>query len=160
MKVEQLQIATLNFPDDTAMSSTFINDPDLKCVSLGTTTAVYQKTTGVKYYNSDMVAKDMLLKGPEYPDRESPIKMWTPIRTRPLTDEEKEYYSDYSEDIEFIYDCILPEDDEEVLITTKNGDVAMTIFYRTSSCDCYFEYYEDEGDVIAWMPKPIGYKEI
>ena len=157
MKVEQLKIATLNFPDDTAMSSTFINDPDWKCVGLGTTTAVYQKTTGVNYYDSDMTAKKMLLKTHGISYGESPIKIWVPVRTRPLTDEEKEYYGDNNE---FIYDCILPEDGEEVLITTKSGEVTMTIFCKDSNYGCYFEQYEDEGDVIAWMPKPMGYKEI
>lgn len=84
---------------------------------------------------------------------------WIPIKTRPLTREEKEEYADlgYSEDsISFMYDCPLPEDGEEVLITTRYDEVHTDTFY----CDegCYFETYCDEDDVKAWMPLPSPYK--
>lgn len=78
---------------------------------------------------------------------------WIPIKTRELTEEEKEEYPDYT----FMYDCKLPEDGEEVLVTKWNGDTALDTFCRDDSC--YFENYYDEGDVIAWMPKPEPYKE-
>ena len=77
---------------------------------------------------------------------------WIPIKTRPLTEEEKKEYPDYS----FMYDCHLPEDGEEVLVSTKWG-VNIDIF-----CDCiggcYFENYCDEDDVLAWQPLPKPYK--
>ena len=84
---------------------------------------------------------------------------WIPIKTRPLIDEEKEEYADlgYSDDsINFMYDCPLPEDGEEVLITTRYNEVKTDTF----CCDegCYFETYCDEGDVKAWMPLPECYR--
>lgn len=78
---------------------------------------------------------------------------WIPIKTRELTEEEKEEYPDCT----FMYDCKLPEDGEEVLVTTWCGNVALDTFCRDDGC--YFEYGCDEGDVIAWMPKPESYKK-
>lgn len=78
---------------------------------------------------------------------------WIPIETRPLTEEEKEEYPDYA----IMYDCCLPEDGEEVLITTKYG-VRTDTFYRDEE-GCYFESYCDEGEVLAWKPLPKPYKE-
>lgn len=88
-----------------------------------------------------------------------PQPRWIPIKTRPLTEEEKEEYADlgYSEDsINFMYDCPLPEDGEEVLITTRYGKVTTDTFYRDDGC--YFETYCDDDDVKAWMPLPEPYK--
>ena len=85
---------------------------------------------------------------------------WIPIKTRPLTKKEKEYFAEqgYSEDsISFMYDCPLPEDGEEVLITTLFDVVQTDTFCRDDGC--YFETYCDEDDVKAWMPKPEPYKD-
>ena len=82
---------------------------------------------------------------------------WIPIKTRPLTEEEKEQYIGMDIVSEFAYDCELPEDDQEVLITSNNGEVAATTFCN-DGLSAWFEYYEDEGDVIAWMPLPQPYE--
>lgn len=79
---------------------------------------------------------------------------WIPIKTRPLTEEEKEEYPDYS----FMYDCQLPDDGQEVLVTSSCGYVRLDTFYRDDGC--YFEYYCDEGDVVAWQPLPEPYKGV
>lgn len=78
---------------------------------------------------------------------------WIPIKTRPLTEEEKEEYPDFS----FMYDCQMPEDQQEVLVSTKWG-VRTDIYYKDVD-GCYFENYCDEDDVLAWMPFPQPYKE-
>lgn len=88
-----------------------------------------------------------------------PKPKWIPIKTRPLTNKEKEECADlgFSEDlIDFMYDCPLPEDGEEVLITTRYDEVRTDTFYRDEGC--YFETYCDEDDVKAWMPLPEPYK--
>ena len=83
---------------------------------------------------------------------------WIPTKTRPMTDEEKEYYSEYLfEDNGFIYECPLPNDGQEVLITSNYGSVDKTTFY--TDCGNYFENYEDYDEVIAWKPLPQPYKE-
>lgn len=85
---------------------------------------------------------------------------WIPIKTRPLTEEEKEHYISigWSEDsLEFIYNCPLPDDGQEVWITDSMGNVELDTFY--SDDGCYFENNCDADEVIAWMPKPQPYKE-
>lgn len=78
---------------------------------------------------------------------------WNPIKTRKLTEEEKEEYPN----CDFAYDCKLPNDDEQVLVTTRGGYVTLDTFCRNDGC--YFEYLCDEGDVIAWMPLPDPYRK-
>lgn len=84
---------------------------------------------------------------------------WVPVKTRPLTDAEKQdmleknnYFFNYA------FDCRIPEDGEEVLITTSAGEVTTTAFCNEGLDGSYFECYEDNSDVIAWMPKPKPYK--
>lgn len=76
---------------------------------------------------------------------------WVEIKTRSLTEEEKQEYEDESEWYEFMYDCELPDHGQEVLIQLHYG-IALTTFY--TDMGCYFENYEDEDDVLAWMPLP------
>ena len=78
---------------------------------------------------------------------------WIPIKIRELTYEEKE---EYYPECEFMYDYQLPDDGEEVLVTTISGLVTLDTFYRDDGC--YFETYCDAGDVVAWMPLPEPYK--
>ena len=85
---------------------------------------------------------------------------WIPIKTRPLTDEESEYYSSLgfpSEEMSFIYDCPLPDDGQSVLITNRYNSVDVDTFYNDDGC--YFEDNCDEDDVLAWMPLPERYKK-
>lgn len=83
---------------------------------------------------------------------------WIPVKTRPMTEEEKEYYSEYYfEGNGIIYECPLPDDGQEVLITSKYGSVDKTTFY--ADFGNYFENYEDYDEVIAWQPLPDAYKE-
>lgn len=86
---------------------------------------------------------------------------WIKIKTRPATKEEQKEFTCAGEfdEIGFVYDCQLPDDGQEVLITTYCGTVEKVAFYRDSYYGCYFEQYEDEGDVLAWMPLPEPYKE-
>ena len=83
---------------------------------------------------------------------------WIAVKTRPMTEEEKEYYSEYLfEGNGFIYECPLPDDGQEVLITSKYGSVDITTFY--TDFGNYFENYEDYDEVIAWQPLPEPFKE-
>ena len=85
---------------------------------------------------------------------------WIPIKTRQATEEDIKYYKEHfedAEDLEYVFDCPLPEDGQEVLITTWAGDVAISTFCE----DCwgsYFEDYEDDDDVKAWMSLPKPYE--
>lgn len=79
---------------------------------------------------------------------------WVPIKVRELTYEERENYSD--DEHRLTWECPIPNDGEEVLITLTNGIVDMTTFYN-DYYDC-FEGYEWE-DIKAWARKPKPYKE-
>ena len=107
------------------------------------------------YVSEEVVTevRDKLIKALEQ-------QRWIPIKTRPLTEEEKEHYISigWSEDsLEFIYNCPLPDDGQEVLITDSMGNVELDTFY--SDDGCYFENNCDADEVIAWMPLPQPYKE-
>lgn len=87
---------------------------------------------------------------------------WIPIRFRKMTEEEKraflaETYSIYTDAPEVMYDCPLPDDGQEVLVTTRTGEVETDIFCNDDGC--YFEYNCDPDDITAWMPMPKPYKE-
>lgn len=86
---------------------------------------------------------------------------WIPVKTRELTAEEvKEVNEKYDVDLDGDEAwCIcspLPADNQEVLITTKYGDVVLTEFCVDVD-GCYFDGYEERGDVLAWMPLPEPY---
>lgn len=87
------------------------------------------------------------------PYEERPKEDWIPVKTRSLTEEEEEIYPDYTA----IYDCRMPEDGEEVLVTTKYGVYADRYYW--DDCGCYFEDHYDDGEVLAWKRFPEPYKE-
>lgn len=80
---------------------------------------------------------------------------WIPIKTRPLTEEEKSEHPEWQD----AFDCPLPEDSQEVLITDIYGNVELDTFYNEGSEGCYFENNCDDGEVVAWMPLPEPYKK-
>ena len=80
---------------------------------------------------------------------------WIPMTTRPMTEEEREHYRECP-DVEGakIFDCPLPEDGQEVLVSY--GDyVCVDTFCKYDGC--YFEGV-DIDDVDAWMPLPKPYE--
>lgn len=93
---------------------------------------------------------------------------WIPIKTRPLTNEERVEYAEYygieycDTANEFMYDCPLPEDGQEILISTKYG--VETDICCIDDCMGSINVYSLEGrgdweGVSAWMPLPEPYKE-
>lgn len=83
---------------------------------------------------------------------------WIPITTRPMTDEEREYHREQLEYVDdaVIFNCPLPDDGQEVLITVY-GETELDTFYNDAIDGCYFENRDIE-DVIAWMPLPKPYE--
>ena len=86
---------------------------------------------------------------------------WIPVKTRELSAEEvKEVNEKYDVDLDgddaWCICSPLPETPQEVLITTKYGDIVLTDFYVDVD-GCWFDGYEDRGDVLAWMPLPKPY---
>lgn len=88
---------------------------------------------------------------------------WIPVVERRASTEEinqmAHRYEMSPDDLDgsWIYDCKLPQTNQDVLITTKYGIVLTT--FIDDDYGMSFEGYEDEGDVLAWMPLPEPFKK-
>lgn len=99
----------------------------------------------------------------ELKDRREKEK-WIPVKWHNITEEERE---GYPKEWLTLMDCLMPDDDQEILITTKH------VSKRTGKTTYYVEKdqcYIDEGfsldsgydwidDVVAWRPLPEPYKD-
>lgn len=92
-------------------------------------------------------ALDMAIEALSEPKTE-----WIPFTNRPLTDEEKEEYPDWI----YIFDCPLPDDEEEILLS--NGKHVWTDTFIADG-ECYLDGGDDIDEGMAWMPFPEPYKE-
>ena len=82
---------------------------------------------------------------------------WIPLKIRPMTEEEMIFHSEWIEYGAEIFDCPLPEDGQEVLVSC-GGYVCVDTFCKDDGCyGCYFEGVDIE-DVDAWMPLPQPYE--
>lgn len=81
---------------------------------------------------------------------------WIPLKTRPMTDEESTFFRDWAEYGAELFDCPLPDDGQEVLVSW-GGNVCIDTFVRDDRDGCYFEGV-DIGDVEAWQPLPKPYE--
>lgn len=78
---------------------------------------------------------------------------WVPITYHKADEDERENGCD------FILDCPLPEEGEEVLICIRDSN---QISIDTLAYDGEGYYFDTEGDiqnVSAWMPLPEAYEE-
>ena len=86
---------------------------------------------------------------------------WHKITTRPLYEEEKEWYAEQGyepcEMPEFMYDCEMPEDGQEILIATPWG-TDKDICSNDAEYGIGLECHDDFDNVYAWaeMPKYGG----
>ena len=82
---------------------------------------------------------------------------WIPVVFQTLTNEEKEYYKElFGTECTEKYNCPLPEDGQNVLISTKYGTIHLVTF-ENDGVYCGFEDY-DANEVLAWCPLPELYK--
>lgn len=92
-------------------------------------------------YVSDIILQDLPSAAAE----------WIPFTRRPMTKEEQEYYPDCT----FMFDCVLPDDGDEILVS--NGRfVWMDTFCNDDGC--YLDGGDDIDEDMAWMPLPKPYK--
>lgn len=86
-----------------------------------------------------------------------PEQRWIPFTTRPLTEEEKEMYSEWDS----ILDGKLPDDGQRILVSVSvhgHEHVQYDEFYTDDWC--YLDSgYEIGTEAVAWMPLPEPYKE-
>ena len=95
------------------------------------------------------------------------IGEWIPVTRRPMTDDEWEELSDEAkdyidEDEKWFFDCPMPEDGQEILVSTRWGvhtDVADNDIDGEGFISHGLEENGDWEGVLAWMPVPEPYKE-
>lgn len=92
------------------------------------------------------------------------VNQWIPIKTRPMDEEERNYYSEhFGYDIEYeeaiMFDCKMPEDGQEVWVCYESGIVSQDVCDNDEG----MSGLEGNGDwdcIVAWMPfhKPEPWK--
>lgn len=76
---------------------------------------------------------------------------WNKLTTRPIEDEEKEYYPDYS----FIWDGATPEIDEVVLVSYgDNTDVWIDTWVEFNVGTGFLDADIEPGETCYWMEIP------
>lgn len=89
------------------------------------------------------------------------LSEWIPIRFRRADDDEYKEFIERHDAIPReeckVCDCQMPDDGQEVLISTRGGHVYEDVF--CADPDYYGFEDSDLDDVIAWMPKPEAYKK-
>ncbi len=81
---------------------------------------------------------------------------WTPVKYHQISEKERAEES-ISNDIQYMLDCKMPDDGQEILVT--NGE---TTWQDTSFIDCdgyYLDSNYDWIEITAWQPLPKPYKE-
>ncbi len=93
------------------------------------------------------------------PHVENEKPQWIPVTYRQMDNDEyckfREEYGEIPVEERKVFDCQMPEDGQEILISTKYEH----IFLDTCVYDYGYglEEYGDWEDVIAWMPLPAPY---
>ena len=77
---------------------------------------------------------------------------WIPFTRRPMTEEEQKDYPNCT----FIFDCVLPDDGEEILVS--NGRFVWMDAFCNDIDGCYLDGGDDIDEDMAWMPLPTPYK--
>lgn len=81
---------------------------------------------------------------------------WIPVKYHQISEKERAEES-ISTDIQYMLDCKMPDDGQEILVT--NGE---TTWQDTSFIDCdgyYLDSNYDWIDITEWRPLPEPYKE-
>ena len=84
-----------------------------------------------------------------------PEQRWIPVKTRPMTEEERKYYLEELgwrlDDNEMVmFDSLMPGDGQEVWVCSKSGNV----WHDTCVIDggIGLDGNDDWMDIVAWMP--------
>jgi len=85
---------------------------------------------------------------------------WIPVKWHEITDEERKREG-YPEEWLIMLDCLMPNDEEEILVTIKSSRGGLHVEKDV----CYVDdgYSLDSGyvwidDVVAWMPLPAPFE--
>lgn len=81
---------------------------------------------------------------------------WIPVEWHYCTDAERDEYG-FGKDIAVVLDCEMPNDEQEILVTTSHGYVEKDVCYIDDgySLDSGYDWLED---IKAWKPLPEPYR--
>lgn len=80
------------------------------------------------------------------------VQGWIPFTRRPMTEEEQKDYPNCT----FMFDCVLPDDGDEILVS--NGRFVWMDTFCSDIDRCYLDSGDDIDEDMAWMPLPTPYK--
>ena len=114
-----------------------------------------ENTGNGAYFSKNNISKivELLLTDLEQDEKENG---WIPVKYHQIS--EKERAEEFiSKDIQYMLDCKMPDDGQEILVTNGETTWQDTCFIDSNG------YYLDGGydwiDIMAWMPLPKPYKE-
>lgn len=81
---------------------------------------------------------------------------WIPIQYHEITEEEREE-NGYPKDWVYFLDCVMPQDEQEILVQTKYGEIRWDVCYEEDGfiLDSGWDWIDD---IVAWMPLPKPYR--
>lgn len=102
------------------------------------------------------VIQDMIEQLQDDIEQDEKENGWIPVKYHQIS--EKERAEEFlSKDIQYMLDCKMPDDGQEILVTNGETTWQDTCFIDSNG------YYLDGGydwiDIMAWMPLPKPYKE-
>lgn len=102
------------------------------------------------------VVQDMIEKLQDDLEQDEKENGWIPVKYHQISEKERAEES-ISNDIQYMLDCKMPDDGQEILVTNGETTWQDTCFIDSNG------YYLDGGydwiDITAWMPLPKPYKE-
>jgi hypothetical protein len=102
------------------------------------------------------VVQDMIEKLQDDLEQDEKENGWIPVKYHQISEKERAEES-ISNDIQYMLDCKMPDDGQEILVTNGETTWQDTCFINSNG------YYLDGGydwiDIMAWMPLPKPYKE-
>lgn len=102
------------------------------------------------------VVQDMIEKLQDDLEQDEKENGWIPVKYHQISEKERAEES-ISNDIQYMLDCKMPDDGQEILVT--NGE---TTWQDTCFIDCdgyYLDSNYDWIDITAWRPLSEPYKE-
>ena len=120
--------------------------------------AIHELKMSASGYDNNVLDADLtceILK--EIPSADAQLIQWIPVEYHQITEEERQE-NDYPADWVYYIDSPMPEEGQEILITTNTGYV--------EKCTCLNDgesWYTDDdydwcGEIKAWMPLPEPYQ--
>ena len=86
---------------------------------------------------------------------------WTPVKWHNISEAER-VKNEYLREWEILFDCPMPEDDQEILITIRSMGGCLPFVIKTRYKKEYRFSRDSEldwtKDILAWMPSPEPYQ--